>query len=260
MKTKLKIIKIGGNIIDDPDQLNQFLIRFSTLKGQKILVHGGGKTASDFSKKLGIKPHLINGRRITHKEDLEIVTMVYAGLINKKITAILQREGCNAIGLSGVDANCIQSVKRPVESIDYGCVGNVKSVESLTIDLLLTQNIVPVFSAITHDGAGNLLNTNADTIASEIAIAMNNIYDTELIYCFEKSGVLQPHENEEVVIERMDQRLFHQMKSENTIYGGMIPKIENCFHALKNNVQKVSIGNAYHLTEPGQVATTIHLS
>jgi len=188
MRTKLSIIKIGGEQIDDSTQLETFLHNFTQLEGFKILVHGGGKLASQLSLKLGIEPQMVDGRRVTSQADLEVITMVYAGLLNKKISAQLQSLGCNALGLSGADANCITSEKRPKSSIDFGSVGDVKIVNTATIHALLQQKLTPVFCALTHDGKGQLLNTNADTIAAELAIGMSALYETELIYCFNKKG------------------------------------------------------------------------
>lgn len=259
MKTKLQIVKIGGNIIDDEKLLADFLSDFSKIDDLKILVHGGGKLASKMNDKLGIETVMNEGRRITSQENLEVVTMIYGGLISKKITAKLQANSCNAIGISGADGNCILAKKRPVKSIDFGFVGDIESVNTSVISTFLNNNIVPIFSAICHDGNGQLLNTNADTIASEIAIAMSNIYETELIYCFEKNGVLKDVSDENSVIRHIDNAAYKTLKTEKVISEGMLPKLENCFYALNNKVQKVSIGNQKMITDNNSICTTITL-
>lgn len=240
---RLQVIKIGGNVIDNASELETVLYSVARLKGPKILVHGGGKLASEMSRTMGIEPQMVDGRRITSKQDLEIVTMVYAGSINKNITAQLQAFGCNAVGLSGADGNAIASAKRPTEPINFGLVGDVKSVNTSFIKVLLEAGITPVFCAITHDGAGQLLNTNADTIAAELASSMSKEYVTELIYCFEKQGVLSDTDNEASVIPLLDEALFRQLKSAKAIHSGMLPKLDNCFDALSKGVSLVIVGN-----------------
>ena len=257
MKTKLQVIKIGGNIIDNEKALDAFLEDFSNISTPKILVHGGGKQATAMSKKLGITTTMNDGRRITSAENLEVVTMVYAGLINKKISGKLQGKGCNAIGLSGADGNSILAKKRVTTPIDYGLVGDVETVNTSFIHQLLMAGSVPVFSAICHDGKGQLLNTNADTIASEIAIAMSEHYATELIYCFEKNGVLENVNDNNSVMEQIDTTHYHELKKRQLIVGGMLPKMENCFHALHHKVSKVIIGNAQVINSNGGVYTTL---
>jgi len=259
MKNKLTIVKIGGNIIDQTDELNAFLVHFATIKTAKILIHGGGKSASAFSQKLGIKANMTDGRRITSKEDLDIVTMIYAGLINKKMVAFLQAKNCAAIGLSGADANCIQSVKRPIKPIDFGYVGDVENVNSKAIIQFLQAGFSPVFCAITHDGQGQLLNTNADTVAAEIAIAMSKNFDTELIYCFEKKGVLNDVDDNDSVITELNREKYEQMKNDQRIHTGMLPKITNCFYALENGVQQVVVGNVGVIKEGDWVCTRVVL-
>jgi len=239
---KLTIVKIGGNIINDSSALISFLKDFSKINGSKILVHGGGRKATEMANKLGLKPKMVDGRRITDKANLEVVTMVYAGLLNKNIVARLQENNCNAIGLSGADANTISSHKRIVKDIDYGFAGDVDAVSSNVIKILVDNDITPVFCAITHDKKGQLLNTNADTIASEIASAMCDVFDVELIYCFEKKGVLADTNDDDSVIERIDSRSYLQLKEKGIIAEGMLPKIDNCFYALQNGVAKVVIG------------------
>lgn len=257
MKDKLKIVKIGGNIIDNKDSLASVLVDFATLKGNKILVHGGGKFATNLSRKLDIPTQMVDGRRITSSENLEVVIMVYAGLISKKICAGLQANKCNAIGLSGADGNCIQAVLREKTPINYGWVGDISKVNTDTIQLFLDNNITPVFSAISHDGNGQLLNTNADTVAAEIAIAMSNKFNTELIYCFEKNGVLKDRNDPSSVIKSMNPSYYQELKTAGIIAEGMIPKIDNCFYALENNVSKVSIGGVSILANATQPFTTL---
>lgn len=257
MKNKLKIVKIGGNIIDDDHSLDAFLNDFAKLAGPKILVHGGGKSATKLSKKLDIPTQMVEGRRITSTENLDVVVMVYAGLISKKISARLQGQNCNAIGLSGADANCLQSSLREKEPIDYGWVGDISRVNTSAIQLFLDNNITPVFSAIGHDGNGQLLNTNADTVAAEIANAMSNNYETELVYCFEKNGVLKDINDPESVITEINRKEYQELKDAGVISEGMIPKIDNCFHALENNVAKVIIGNAGILGNENTLYTTL---
>jgi len=256
---KLSIIKIGGNIIEDETSLNSFLELFSKLEGKKILVHGGGKRATHISAKLGIDSKLINGRRITDKETLEVITMVYGGLVNKNIVAKLQALQIDAIGLTGADINSIQSEKRPVKEIDFGFVGDVKKVASNSIDKLIKSDFTPVLCAITHDGNGQLLNTNADTIASTIAVGMSEIYDTSIYYCFELNGVLSDFNDKNSVIKQIDSKTYQKLLKDNIITDGMIPKIDNCFDALNNGVSKVHIGNTAMLTKENENFTSITL-
>ncbi len=256
---KLSIIKIGGNIIEDESSLNAFLKLFSNLEGNKILVHGGGKRATHIASKLGVESKMINGRRITDADTLEVITMVYGGLVNKNIVAKLQALGTDAIGLTGADINSIQSDKRPVKDIDFGFVGDVKKVASKSIDKLIKADFTPVFCAITHDGSGQLLNTNADTITSTIAVAMSNLYDTSIYYCFELNGVLENFNDKESVIQNINSSYYKELLADGTISDGMIPKIDNCFDALNNGVQKVYIGNTSMLTKENNIFTTIKL-
>ena len=258
-KEKLSIIKIGGNIIEDETSLNAFLKLFSNLEGNKILVHGGGKRATHIASRLGIESKMVNGRRITDAETLEIITMVYGGLVNKNIVAKLQTLSTNAIGLTGADINSIQSDKRPVKEIDFGFVGDVKKIASNSIDKLIKADFTPVFCAITHDGNGQLLNTNADTIASTIAVGMSTIYETSIYYCFELNGVLEDFNDKESVIQKIDSVTYQQLLKDGIISDGMIPKLDNCFDALNNGVQKVHIGNTAMLTKENNIFTTITL-
>ncbi|MDO9000336.1 MAG: acetylglutamate kinase [Bacteroidota bacterium] len=244
---QLTIVKIGGNVIDDEKALAVFLEEFSVLKGKKILVHGGGKLANQLQEKLGIAINLIDGRRITDEETLKIVTMVYAGLINKNLVSKLQSLKCNTIGLSGADANCIQANKRNKDEIDYGFVGDIEKVNASFISSCLENNLTPVFSAITHDGHGQLLNTNADTIASELAIALSNNYKVQLVYCFEKNGVLENIENENSLIKTISNVEYLNLKEKLIINKGMIPKMDNAFNALSKGVKFIQIGNSNKL-------------
>ncbi len=278
----IKIVKIGGNIVDNPLLLKEFAKDFAAMPGMKILVHGGGVMASRMQKDMGMIPQMIEGRRVTDEETMKVVTMVYAGWCSKNITALLQAEGCNAIGLSGADGNVIRARKRPpvhVESlgreVDYGYVGDVSadSINAKFIYSLLEKGLVPVFNAINHDGEGRLLNTNADTIASSVAVAMaayryrnprevcckceecthcsddgRLTHKTELIYCFEKDGVLYDKEDESSVIPLIDRTSFARLKAEGRVADGMIPKLENSFKAIDAGVSKVIIKHAKNLS------------
>ncbi len=259
MKRKVSVIKIGGSLIEDEKILDDFLSDFTRLEGLKILVHGGGKLATQLAGKLGIETRMNQGRRITDAETVKVITMVYGGLVNKTIVAKLQAASCNALGLSGADLNSIVSVKRPVEEIDYGFVGDVEKVNTEMISLLLSNGISPVFCAITHDKNGQLLNTNADTIASEIAIALSRDFETDLYYCFEKQGVLMDIADENSVIAHIDSKKYRQLKQEKIIADGMLPKLHNCFNALERNVSKVCIGSINMISGKNQKFTTIRL-
>ncbi|SMG30782.1 acetylglutamate kinase [Arenibacter troitsensis] len=259
MKQKLSIIKIGGNVIENETELNKFLDSFAAIQGPKILVHGGGKLATQIAEKLGIESKLVGGRRITDEEGLKVITMVYGGLANKNIVAQLQARGTNAIGLSGADGNTIRAVKRPVREIDYGFAGDVEEVNAGAIDKLLQADFVPVFCAITHNKEGQLLNTNADTIASEVAIGMSGNYDTTLYYCFEKKGVLMDISDETSVVKHLEPKNYQELLEKKIIADGMLPKLENCFHALHKNVGKVCIGDLDMLNPIATLFTTITL-
>lgn len=277
----IRVIKIGGNVVDNPELLRQFVKDFAAMPGMKALVHGGGVMASQMQKSMGMTPVMVEGRRVTDEQTLKVVTMVYAGWCNKNITAMLQAEGCNAIGLSGADGNVIKARRRPpvhVESlgqdVDYGYVGDVTgdSVNAGFIYSLMERGIVPVFNAINHDGEGNLLNTNADTIASSVATAMANYkyrsprevccrceecthcsddgrltHETELIYCFEKDGVLYDKDDDNSVIDEIDRKRFAELKDEGRVADGMIPKLTNSFKAIDNGVARVIIKHARNL-------------
>ncbi len=244
---QLHVIKIGGNVIDDETRLSSFLQLLTTVAGKKILVHGGGKLATRVAEQLNIPQQMIEGRRITDAETLKIVSMVYAGYINKNIVADLQKNGCNAIGLSGADGNAILAHKRKHEQIDYGFVGDVDEVNHTLFTDLLTTGLTPVICSISHDRQGTLLNTNADTIAQEIAKAMIGSYNVSLIYCFEKDGVLRNMNDKSSVISSINAEQFGLLKEENAIYAGMLPKLENAFAALNAGVKKVVIGKAEKL-------------
>ncbi len=245
-KKQLHIIKIGGNVIDNSENLHHFLKDFTALDGFKILVHGGGKVATQLSETLGIEAKLVDGRRITDIETLRVVTMVYGGLINKNIVAQLQRFGTNAIGLTGADGDFIRTKKRPVKTIDFGFVGDIddSSIDPENIGKLLDAGFTPVFCALTHDGQGQLLNTNADTIASALAVALSKLYETTLIYCFEKKGVLHDINDEESVIRDIDPERYGELKKQQIIHSGMLPKLDNAFTAINCGVKAVIIGRS----------------
>lgn len=256
---KLSIVKIGGNIIEDDTSLSAFLKLFANLKGKKILVHGGGKRATAIASKLGIESKMVNGRRITDAETLQVITMVYGGLVNKNMVAQLQALNIDAIGLTGADINSIVSEKRPVKEVDFGFVGDVKSVSYQSIDKLMKADFTPVFCAITHDGNGQLLNTNADTITSQLAIGMSHLYETSIYYCFELNGVLKDINDKNSVIKHIDSKLYNNLLAQGIIADGMLPKLENCFDALKNGVNTINMGNTNMLTQENDNFTRITL-
>lgn len=247
----LNIVKIGGNVIDNQETLAKFLTTFATIPGPKILVHGGGKIATEIGNRMGIQSVYNEGRRITDKPTLDLATMVYAGLINKNIVARLQSMGCNAIGLSGGDGNVIQASKRPIGSIDYGYVGDLHTsgINTRTITNLIEAGLTPAFCPITHDGNGTLLNTNADTIANELAAAMATTTTTRLIYCFEKKGLLADIADDTSVIRQITPANHAQLIETGIVSGGMIPKIDNAMKAISNGVSSVAIGHADELMQ-----------
>lgn len=257
--TKLNVIKIGGNIIDDESKLSSFLKEFSLIEENKILIHGGGKLATRIAEKLGISQKLLDGRRITDAETLKIVTMVYAGFINKNIVATLQGHNCNAIGLCGADGDLILAHKRKHPVMDYGFVGDIDAINSDLLNTLLEKGIAIVIAPITHNQQGQLLNTNADTIAQEIAKGMSQLYDVQLIYSFEKNGVLTDINDDNSVITEINSTYYRKLKEEKKIHDGMLPKLENAFAAINSGVKKVIIGNAEKLTAliAGKSGTTI---
>lgn len=258
-KEKLSIVKIGGNIIENNEALHSFLVQFSKIEGKKILVHGGGKSATIMASKLGVATKMIDGRRITDSESLKIITMMYAGLLNKSIVVQLQSLNCDAIGMSGADANAIRSVKRPVKEIDFGWVGDVTSVNSKSLKKLIDASFIPVFCALTHDGNGQLLNTNADTITAELAIGLSNLFETEIYYCFELNGVLMDITNKTSVISTLTKSKYDELLEKHLISEGMLPKLKNCFDALQKGVRKVYIGNQNLFSGIPSNYTTIQL-
>lgn len=242
MKEKLTIVKVGGAVVEDELQLSQLLRDFSAIEGRKVLVHGGGRKATKMAERLGIETQMVNGRRITDSDMLEVVTMVYGGLVNKNLVARLQANGVNAIGLTGADANAIRSHKRPLkDGIDYGWVGDVDTADGKMLSRLIEAGITPVMAPLTHDGEGHILNTNADTIASETAKALATIYDVTLIFSFEKKGVLLNPDDDESVISSITRTLFNKYRTDGTISGGMLPKIENALAAVEAGVSRVII-------------------
>jgi len=256
---QLLVIKIGGNIIDNEEKLSLFLREFASVPGKKILVHGGGKLATKLADQLGIPQQLVDGRRITDEETLKIVTMVYAGYINKNLVAALQKLRLDAIGISGADGNSIRAHKRIHTTIDYGYVGDIDTINDSFLINLLEKNITIVIAPITHDGNGQLLNTNADTIAQEVAKALSKTYQVQLVYSFEKNGVLLNVDDENSVIKEINSTSYRKLKEEQAIFAGMIPKLDNAFTALKSGVNKVIIGKAEELKNliEGYAGTTI---
>lgn len=254
---KLFVIKIGGNVIDNTVALQQFLSLFASADAKKVLIHGGGKIATKLGDQLGIESKYINGRRITDEATIDLVTMVYGGLVNKKIVAQLQSLNCNAIGLTGADANIIPAVKRPVRDVDYGFVGDVKTgdINTAVLAALLQQNITPVIAPLTHDGNGHVLNTNADTIASSLAVALSELYDVRLIYCFEKNGILTDVNDEDSVISLITKEKYNQLLEDKKLFDGILPKIDNAFAAIDNGVSEVLIGHADDLLQNLTAAT-----
>lgn len=251
VKELLYIIKIGGNVIDDKSNLNSFLEEFSSIKEKKILVHGGGKIATAIGDKLNIQSKYIDGRRITDDETIDLVTMVYGGLVNKKIVAVLQWLRCNAIGLSGADANVLPAKKRPVKAFDYGWVGdiNVEHINLSSWQLFIDNNITPVVAALTHDEEGHILNTNADTIASVLSVALSKAYNVELVYCFEKNGVLKDVNDESSVIAELNAATYNTLKESKKLFAGILPKIDNAFDTINSGINKVTIGNSNDLLQ-----------
>ena len=242
MKEKLTIVKVGGAVVEDEAQLEQLLKDFSAIEGRKVLVHGGGRKATRMAERLGIETQMVNGRRITDSQMLEVVTMVYGGLVNKNLVAQLQANGVNALGLTGADGNAILSHKRPLkDGVDYGFVGDVDAGNGEMLSRLIEAGITPVMAPLTHDGKGHILNTNADTIASETAKALADYYDVTLIFSFEKKGVLRNPDDDESVIPVITHEDFERYKADGTISGGMLPKIENALAAVDAGVSGVII-------------------
>lgn len=253
---KLTLIKVGGKIVEEPDTLQQLLRDFSSIEGHKVLVHGGGRSATKIASQLGIESQMVNGRRITNAEMLKVVTMVYGGLVNKNIVAGLQALQVNALGLTGADMNIMRSDKRPVKDVDYGFVGDVKEVNADVLASLIQQGIVPVLAPLTHDKQGHMLNTNADTIAGEAAKALAKYFDVTLMFCFEKKGVLLNEDDDESVIPEIDRASFQKYVAEGIIQGGMIPKLENAFQAIDAGVKEVIITQASEIHK--HTGTRVH--
>ncbi len=250
----INVIKVGGAVVEDSAALTNLLDRFAQVSGAKILVHGGGRSATRIAASLGIESHMVGGRRITDEQMLQVVTMVYGGLVNKNVVAALQQRGINAIGLTGADMNVMLSHRRPpkemkmddgsIQTVDFGYVGDIDKVDGETLATLLNKDVVPVMAPLTHDGLGHMLNTNADTIASSVACALTPYYDVTLTFCFEKKGVLSNPEDDNSVIRNITEKDFHRYVDEGVIAGGMRPKLENAFKAIHNGVSQVIITNA----------------
>ena len=250
MKQKVTVVKVGGKIVEAPDTLETLLHRFSALEGLKVLVHGGGRTATEVAAKLGVETHMVDGRRITDADMLRVVTMVYGGLVNKQVVARLQACGVNALGLTGADMNLIRSHRRPERNgVDFGFVGDVDTVDGERLAQLLHSGVTPVVAPLTHDGEGHLLNTNADTMAGDVAKALARQFEVTLVYCFEHAGVLADPDNEASVIPLITRRDFDALKAQGVVTGGMLPKIENCLSAVGAGVRRVVITRADTLQE-----------
>lgn len=250
-KERLTVVKVGGKIVEDAGSLAQLIADFSAMPGRKVLVHGGGRTATDIAARLGIETKMVAGRRVTDAEMLRVVTMVYGGLVNKNIVAQLQAAGVDALGLTGADMDVVRSHRRPAAEVDYGFVGDVDRVDASALARLIDAGTVPVLAPLTHDGRGQLLNTNADTIAQEAAKALARIYDVTLVYCFEHAGVLADPQDEGSAIAHIDRTAFGRLVEEGTVSGGMIPKIENCLKAVEAGVSRVLITRADRLGKDG---------
>lgn len=252
MKKKITIIKVGGKIVEEKNSLDELLSNFSKIDGYKLLVHGGGRSATKLSERLGIESKMVDGRRITDRDTIEVVTMVYGGLVNKNIVAGLQSKNVNALGLTGADMNIIRSDKRPIKDIDYGFVGDIKYINIPILKSLIDQEIVPVLAPLTHDGNGNMLNTNADTIAAETAQALAAEYEVTLVYCFEKRGVLMDENNNDSVIPLLDTKNYHKYIESGIIKGGMLPKLDNAFKSIVKGVKEVIITQASNIAKENE--------
>ena len=244
MKEKITVIKVGGKIVEEDASLAALLDRFAAIEGRKVLIHGGGRSATRIAERLGIESKMVNGRRITDSETLKVVTMVYGGLVNKDIVAGLQARGINALGLTGADCNIITAHKRPVKEIDYGFVGDVDCADGNMLSRLIEQGITPIVAPLTHDGKGTILNTKADTMAAETAKALAAVYDTTLIYCFELPGVMRNPEDADSLIPTITKESYKELLADGIVSGGMIPKIDNAFNAIDNGVSQVIITKA----------------
>lgn len=247
----ITVVKIGGNIVDNPEALSRFVKAFASLEGKKILIHGGGKEATRLSTALDLPTTMIDGRRITDADTLRVVTMVYAGLVNKRIVSLLQAEGCNAMGLSGADANSIRATRRNPEPVDFGFVGDIDAsgVNVLLLEHLLDAGITPVFCAITHDGRGTLLNCNADTVASAVAVGASALGSTRLVYCFEQPGVMADINDPSSLIPLINPAEYESLRSSGVVNKGMIPKLDNAFRAISSGVDSVEIKHADNIAE-----------
>lgn len=243
----ITIVKVGGKIVEEQESLNRLLADFTSIQGKKLLVHGGGRSATKLAERLNIPTQMVDGRRITDDAMLEVVTMVYGGLVNKRIVAGLQANGINAMGMTGADMNIILSDRRPVKTVDYGWVGDVKHVNGDSIAKLLDEGVVPVIAPLTHDGKGNILNTNADTMAGETAKALAGLFNVTLVFCFEKEGVLRDENDDSSVIPVMDRNTYSELREEGIVVGGMIPKLDNSFATLDAGVKEVVITKASNL-------------
>lgn len=243
-KKKITVIKVGGKIVEEPASLAALLNRFAAIEGAKVLIHGGGRSATKIAERLGIESKMVGGRRITDAETLQVVTMVYGGLVNKNIVAGLQARGVNALGLTGADCNIIRAHKRPVGEVDYGFVGDVDYADGQMLGKLIEQGIVPIVAPLTHDGNGNLLNTNADTMAAETAKGLAEFYDVTLTYCFEFPGVMRNPDDADSLIATINKESYKELLADGTVSGGMIPKIDNAFNAIDNGVSQVVITRA----------------
>lgn len=241
---KITVIKVGGKIVEERESLDNLLDRFAAIDGYKVLIHGGGRSATRIAQKLGIESRMVDGRRITDAATLDVVTMVYGGLVNKNIVAGLQARGINALGLTGADANVLQAHKRPVKEVDWGFVGDIDKADGAMLNELILRGITPIMAPLTHDGRGNLLNTNADTIAAETAKGLASYFDVTLTYCFEHPGVMRNPDDATSVISKIDSNSYRELLADGTVSGGMIPKLDNAFNALKGGVSKVIITKA----------------
>ena len=250
MKQHLTIIKVGGKIVENPASLNALLHDFSKVEGRKLLVHGGGRSATQIAERLGVETKMVDGRRITDEQMLEVVTMVYGGLVNKRIVAGLQAEGINAIGLTGADMGIVLSDKRPVKTVDYGWVGDVRSVNAEAVATLIESHCCPVIAPLTHDGQGHMLNTNADTMAAEMAKALAKAYDVTLMYCFEKAGVLADENDDNSLIPTITPAVLADLKAHGVVTGGMLPKLDNAMACVEAGVETVVITRADHIADP----------
>ncbi|MDO4511155.1 MAG: acetylglutamate kinase [Bacteroidales bacterium] len=251
-KEKLLLVKVGGKVVENPAALSQLISDLSSMEGRKVLVHGGGVLATKMAAAMGIETTMVEGRRVTDDQMIDVVTMVYAGLVNKRVVSLLQSKGTNAIGLCGADMNVILSDKRPVKTVDYGWVGDVKRVDGKALSTLIESGVVPVMAPLTHDGQGHILNTNADTIAAETAKGLAEFYDVTLVFCFEKKGVLRNADDDDSVIATIDRPTFEALKAEGVITDGMIPKLDNAFSTIAGGVKEVVITHASSLGDLSQ--------